>query len=190
MTGRIITGFEHLGIQMKMTPPCTYAEWLPLLDRFRAGDDEVLEALKLGTIEWTNVVAERWVQQVADSLNARLQMLSKQLQTGLDRARGDSFAISNTMLLVRRGLLPLRIFVCIPSLTPEVRAHLESELNRWTVETQKSLERHAEEFRQDQGRLLKIIRDHSLTIVVEPLPSTPSSSEDSTPPVRGRRVIL
>jgi len=145
-----------------------------------------------GSIEWTNVVAERWTRQVADSLTARLQALSKQLQTSLDRARGDYFAISNALLLTRRGLAPLRTFVSLPALPSDVGTHLASELDRWASETQKSLERHAEGIRHDQGRLLKTIRDHPLNTVIDVAPNPPvvQSSASGNPPVRGRRVIL
>lgn len=174
-----------------MNPPQAYAEWLPLLDQFRAGDDSALEAMRRGSIEWTNIVAERWTRQVADSLTTRLQALSKQLQTSLDRARGDYFAISNALLQARRGLSPLRMFVSLPALPPDVKSHLASELDRWATESQKSLERHAETIRHDQGRLLKTIRDHPLTTVVEgSSPPVVQISENSNPPARGRRIIL
>jgi hypothetical protein len=175
-----------------MNPPRTYAEWLPLLDQFGAGDDSVLEIMRGGTLEWTNVVAERWTRQVADSLTTRLQSLSKQLQTSLDRARGDHFAISNALLLARRGLSPLRALVSLQALPPDLRNHLTSEVDRWATETQKSLERHAEGVRHDQGRLLKTIRDHPLNTVAETHTSQPAapSSTGGNPPVRGRRVIL
>jgi hypothetical protein len=174
-----------------MNGPQSYAEWLPLLDRFCAGDDSALEPMQCGSIEWTNVVAERWTRHVADSLSTRLQALSKQLQTGLDRARGDYFAISNALLLARRGLAPLRAFINLPALPADVQNHLTSELNRWATETQKSLEHHAEGVRNDQGRLLKTIRDHPLTAVIDtpPAPST-RTSDCPNPPGRGRRIIL
>jgi hypothetical protein len=175
-----------------MNPPSTYAEWLPLLDQFRSGDDSVLDAIRGGSIEWTNVVAERWTRQVTDSLATRLQALSKQLQTSLDRARGDYFTISNALLSTRRGLSPLRHFVTMSASPEDVRDYLASELERWATETQKSLERHAEGVRHDQGRLLKTIRDHPLTKVPEGqtnLRPTPSS-EGGVPPSRGRRIIL
>lgn len=175
-----------------MSGPQAYAEWLPLLDRFRSGDDAALALMQCGSIEWTNVVAERWTRHVADALNARLHALSKHLQTGLDRARGDHFAISNALLLARRGLAPLRDFVSLPAIPVDVRTHLLSELNRWTAETQRSLERHAEGVRHDQGRLLKTIRDHPLTAVSEAPPIAPisQSPESEPPPSRGRRILL
>jgi hypothetical protein len=175
-----------------MSGPRAYAEWLPFLDRFRTGDDTALEAMKSGSIEWTNVVAERWTRHVADSLDSRLQALSKQLQTSLDRARGDYFAISNALLQARRGLAPLRAFVSLPALPNDLQGHLASELTRWATETQKSLERHAEGVRHDQGRLLKTIRDHPLTASGETPSTAPASegSESAAPIGRGRRIIL
>lgn len=176
-----------------MTAPKTYAEWLPLFDRFKAGDDSVLACMHQGSIEWTNVVAERWTKHVADSLTTRLQTLSKQFQTALDRTRGDYYALSNAMLQARRSVGLLSVFVNLPAMPEDVRYHLVSELNRWAAETQRSLERHAEGIRHDQGRLLKTIRDHALTVMpAVPSPQDARRDEDeNVPPVfRGRRVIL
>lgn len=174
-----------------MVAPHVYAEWLPLLDRFRAGDYSALEVMQDGTIEWTNVVAERWTRHVADALTERLQALSKQLQAGLDRARGDYFAISNALLLARRGLMPLRTFVNLRAFPQDVQKYMLSELDRWANETQKSLERHAEGIRHDQGRLLKTIRDHPLNAAPNVEPTTSSAQQPGEPvPPRGRRVLL
>src|SRR6266542_2023950 len=135
--------------------PHAYAEWLIVLDKFGAGDDSVIDAMNQGTLEWTNVVAERWTRQVSTCLNGRLQALSTQLQTMLDRSRGDHFAISNALLMTRRALSPLRSFVRLPVFPDDVKQHLVSELDRWASETQKSLETHAAVVRLDPGRLFK-----------------------------------
>ena len=173
--------------------PSTYAEWLLVLDRFSDGDDSVIAVMSQGTLEWTNVVAERWTRQVAACLDGRLKVLSTQLQTMLDRSRGDYFAISNALLTTRRSLTPLRAFVRLPVFPDDVKQHLVSELDRWADETQKSLETHAANIRHDQGRLLKTIRDHSLKAVASemasPLP-TEAPAGMTNPPVKGRRVIL
>jgi hypothetical protein len=175
-----------------MTSPRTYAEWLPLLDRFAEGDDSVVSLLSGGRIEWTNVVAERWTRQVSACLSVRLQALSKQLQSGLDRARGDRFAISNAIIIARRGLVPLRAFVSVPAYPSEVQAYLLSELDRWVSESQKSLEKHAEGIRHDQGLLLKAIRDNPLSAPTEaPAPIPIRETGDAvTSLTRGRRIIL
>jgi len=173
--------------------PSTYAEWLLVLDRFSEGDDSVVTVMSQGTLEWTNVVAERWTRQVTACLACRLQTLSAQLQTMLDRSRGDYFAISNALLMTRRALTPLRTFVCLPVFPDDVRKYLASELDQWVAKTQNSLETHAATIRHDQGRLLKTVRDHALTVVITATSAvSPAATSDDAPsqPTRGRRVIL
>lgn len=175
-------------------PPRTYAEWVLLLDRFRAGDQEdqaLLAAMQQGSLDWTNVVAERWTRQLADTLTARLTALSKNLQRGLDQSRGDTFAISQAMLKAKRALAPLSALTSLPCLQEQVRGHLNSELSRWTRETQESLERGARQDRTDSTRFLKLLRDHALVL---PAPSSMQSNPDPAPQPdvagRPRRVLL
>lgn len=172
-----------------LNTPHEYASWLPLLDRFREGDDSVLDLMHQGSIPWSSVVAERWTMQVSSALEARLKRVSKQLQLHLDRARGDGFAIARALLDARRALQPLWHFVAIPCLPANVGDHLKSELTRWASETQAALEKHAGEIRADNGRLLKTIRDNSLTRAADGhLP--PAAKGAEPPPPSGRRVIL
>lgn len=177
-----------------MTAPRTYADWLPLLDGFRSGDNKFLAEMQGGTIEWTNVVAERWTRQVTDCLNERLTVLSREFQHALDRAAGDHLAIGNAMLLARRTLEILRNFAALPAANQDVRAFLSSQLESWATQTQQSLERNAMLVRHDQGRLLKTIREHALTARPATVPSAKVQSEPapqpSAPIIRGRRVLL
>lgn len=169
--------------------PSAYASWLPLLDRFREGDDAALDLMRQGSIEWSNVVAQRWTQHVTAAFEGRLQAISKQLQLGLNRSSGDAFALARSLLDARHALQPLRAFISLPSLPEEVRNHLQSELERWATQTQDRLEKGAQEIRADNGRLLKIIRDNSLAARAETSP--PAATEiDDAPPRRGRRIIL
>jgi hypothetical protein len=173
-------------------PPRIYAEWLPLLERFREGDDGALDSMRRGAIEWTNVVAERWTARVAETLSVRLQVVSRELQIGLDRSRGDLFAISKAMIGARRSLIPLRALASL-SCTPEgVRKHLVSELERFIRQTQETLEKGAQEIRRDNGLVLKAIRDNPLTAMAcSDVSEMGSSSESPERAVtRGRRVIL
>lgn len=169
--------------------PHTYAEWVPLIECFGAGDDSVLERMRAGTIEWTNIVAERWTLRLSEALSARLKQVSKQLQLAFDRAAGDTFAISRAMLGARRSLRPLHAATSLPCLPENVRAHLTDELRRFVAETQNGLETGAKRIRHDDGHVLKALRDNPLTT---PQPTSPETVGDGTlePPLRGRRVLL
>jgi hypothetical protein len=170
-------------------PPRIYADWLPLLDRFREGDDSVLEALSGGSIDWTSGVAERWTAQISSALTSRLQALSHRLQRGLDRSR-DMFSVSRSLIDARRALAPLRTLASLPCAPEEVRKHLNSELDRFIRQTQESLETSASALRNDHGQLLKAIRDNPLTAAIDGgAPAAESKTEESAPG-RGRRVIL
>lgn len=175
-----------------MSPPIaprTYAEWAPLLERFGEGDDSVLESMRAGTIEWTSVVAERWTSRLSEALSARMRQISKQLQLALDRAAGDTFAISRAMLGARRSLTPLHSATTLPCLPGNVRAHLTEELRRFVTETQTGLETGAKRIRHDDGHVMKALRDNPLTT---PPPDSPDAAGDGPPEpsFRGRRVLL
>lgn len=172
------------------TPPTTYAAWQELLDRFRAGADELLPALEGGRIEWSPVVAERWTQRMSEALGDRLRALSTQLQRDLDRARGDRHGIESALVRAGRGLGPLARFCRLPGAPSEVRSHLLGELERWVRQTRSSLEAQAARSRDDQGLLLLSIRSVCLEIPAEAA-EMPGRTADSEPPavVRGRRIL-
>ncbi|HEX3579603.1 MAG TPA: hypothetical protein VHY33_13650 [Thermoanaerobaculia bacterium] len=170
--------------------PATYAEWVPLLDRFRDGDDSVLELLLAGTLEWTNVVAQRWIARVAEAFDARLKTVTSRLQLALDRSRGDAFAVSQALLGVRRALAPLHAAAAMACAPESVRVHFAGEVARFAARTQESLEASAKRNRADL--LLKALRDNPLTVVV-PVPrsaETDTASAATVQPGRGRRILM
>lgn len=173
-----------------ISPPSAYADWLPLIEQFRDGDDTVLPAMQSGKLEWTNIVAERWTMRMAEAFKARLEKVSRQLQTAMDRASGDAFAVSKAMLAARRALSPVRAAAALACLPDHVRAHFSDEVARFATQTQESLESSARRIRIDGGAMLKAIRDNPLT-AVESLDPDPEPPSDSSPPsARGRRVLL
>lgn len=173
-----------------MASPRTYAEWVPLIDSFRNGDNNALGEMAGGTLEWTNVVAERWTKHLGDCLNERLHALSRDFQRSLDRAAGDHLAMGNAMLAVRRTLGILRQFCELKAAPAEVRQFLRSNVEAWATQTQQSLERSALLVRHDQGRLLKTIRDHALTVRTPVSAPTVVPPEPQASPTRGRRVMF
>jgi hypothetical protein len=174
----------------RISPPGAYAEWLPLIEQFRDGDDAVLPAMQSGKLEWTNVVAERWTARMGEAFKARLEKISRQLQTAMDRAGGDPFSVSKAMLAARRALSPLRAVAAVPGLPDHVCKYFSDEVTRFATQTQESLESSAKRIRTDGGAMLKAIRDNPLT-TAEPPPGDPDPPSDSSPPsARGRRVLL
>ena len=170
--------------------PAAYADWLPLIEQFRDGDDTVMAAMQNGKIEWTDIVAERWTTRMAEAIKVRLEKVSRQLQTAMDRAAGDAFGVSKAMLAARRALSPVRAAAALPCLPDHVRNHFSDEVVRFATQTQESLESSAKRIRGDGGAMLKAIRDNPLT-TVEPPAADPEPSSDSSPSTaRGRRVLL
>jgi hypothetical protein len=163
---------------------------VPLLERFRDGDDSALELMLDGTLDWTNVVAERWTARVAEAFEARLKDVTSRLQLALDRARGDAFAVSQALLGARRALAPLHAAAAMPCAPENVRQHFAGEVVRFAERTQESLEASAKRNRADV--LLKALRDNPLTVVLPALVSreTNSASDATAQPARGRRILM
>ena len=68
--------------------PHTYAEWVNVLEIFKARTDdfEVLEAMQNGTIEWQAGVADRFVKRLIDAVNDRLNHATDKLNKDMQRA--------------------------------------------------------------------------------------------------------
>ena len=71
-------------------PPHTYAEWARLIERFRLREDrdEVLDAMRAGTLEWQTGVAERFTGRLLDAANSRLNSAADRFQRDLSRSAG------------------------------------------------------------------------------------------------------
>ena len=180
---------ESVSDDPSVRTPNNYAEWIDLIERFRDGDDDALTAMARGSIEWTNVVAERWTKHLINALTVRIKAIQINLQRSLDRAAGDTFAISSALIDARRRLGPLRGLTTIECLDVRVRALLTDELNRWARETQESLEKGAKRPGSSDGRLLKAFRDNALTGSVEGSLPRPNA-ECGVSTSRHRRIIL
>ena len=174
----------------QVSPPAAYAEWLPLIEQFRDGDNAVLPAMQNGKLEWTNIVAERWTTRMAEAIKVRLERVSRQLQTAMDRAAGNAFTVSKAMLAARRALSPVRAAAILPCLPDHVRNHFSDEVARFAMQTQESLENSAKRIRTDGGAMLKAIRDNPLTAEESPAADPEPPSDSSPPSARGRRVLL
>ena len=118
--------------------PGIYADWSPLFDRFAQGDDSALETMETGTIEWTDIVAERWTRLVANCLASRLGDLSKELRNRLVCARNQA-DVDAAVRWTNGRLVPLNRLCRLPCLDGKVREYLDDACSHWVSRTRMAL---------------------------------------------------
>jgi len=168
-------------------PPRAYAEWLPVLDRFANGDDDALHDLALGEAPWTSGVAQRWTSQVVFALETRLTALSDSLQRALRRAMSHDDQ-ARALIAARRRLAALNTFAGLDCIPDEVQARLRAQIESWQTNTQNALEKSARSVRDDDGRMLKVLKENAL--VRATAGSTTPIPDPSRNGGRGRRILL
>lgn len=140
--------------------PHTYAEWVNVLETLKAktNDDEVLAAMKQGTIEWQSGVAERFSKKLADAVNSRMNAASDKFQRDLDRSNGEERVIVQSLLALRKELNFLLQVVDFPALPDKYRLQYRKLVLEQADQAQSSLEESAK--RDRSGKLSSIVRNH------------------------------
>lgn len=143
-----------------MQAPHTYAEWVKVLDLFRARQDdrEVLAAMQQGSLEWQSGVADRFSKRLVDAVNARMNTASDKFQRDMSNARGAEGAIVQALLSLRKEMALLAQAVDIPSLPVEYRRQYVQLVLDQANHMQDSLEDSAKKDRS--GKLSSIVRNH------------------------------
>ena len=143
-----------------MQAPHTYAEWVKVLDLFRARQDdrEVLAAMQQGSLEWQSGVADRFSKRLVDAVNARMNTASDKFQRDMSNARGAEGAIVQALHSLRKEMALLAQAVDIPSLPEEYRRQYVQLVLDQANHMQDSLEDSAKKDRS--GKLSGIVRNH------------------------------
>ena len=145
-----------------ISAPHTYADWAKVLDTFksRSNDQEVLAAMKNGTLEWQSGVAERFSKRLIDSVNYRRNNASDKFQKDLSRANGSEGVIVQALLTLRKEMAFLTQAIDLPVLPDGERRHyLQLVLDQADL-MQKSLEDSAKKDRS--GKMSSIVRNHKV----------------------------
>lgn len=145
-----------------MVAPHTYSEWSSVLAVFKekSNDDEVLAAMKSGTIEWQSGVAERFSKKLIDAVNARMNAASDKFQVEMTRARGQEGAIVQAILFLRKEMMFLANAIDLPALPEGDRSHYVGLVKEQANNIQKSLEDSAKNDRS--GKMSSIVRNHKV----------------------------
>lgn len=142
--------------------PHTYSEWVTVLMNFKnkKDDENVIRAMKAGTVEWQSGVAERFSQKLVDAVNTRMNAASDKFQTDMSRARGQDSEIVKALLALRKEMALLADAINLPALPEEQRQQYLRLILEQADTMQSSLEDSARKDRS--GKLSSIIRNHKV----------------------------
>ena len=142
--------------------PHTYSDWINVLASLKnkTDDDDVLCAMKAGTIEWQSGVAERFAQKLIDAVNVRINLASDKFQTDLSRARGQGGAVVHAILALRKEMVFLAQAINLPAIPEDERKCYLGLVMEQADAMQKSLEDSAKNDRS--GKFSSIVRNHKV----------------------------
>ncbi|MCD7754803.1 MAG: hypothetical protein LUJ09_00465 [Firmicutes bacterium] len=143
-----------------ISPPHTYAEWVSILDMLKSktNDEEVLQAMLQGTVEWQSGVAERFSKKLIDVVNYRMNSATDKFQTEMTRSRGQERAIVQALLALRKELRFLSKAIDLPALPDANRQHYHQLVVSQANSIQSSLEDSAKT--DHSGKLASIVRNN------------------------------
>lgn len=139
--------------------PHTYAEWSEIIKELRnaGNDEEVLAAMKLGTLKWQSGVAERFTQKFLEAINSRMNRAADRFQKSILRANGQESEIISALLFLRKEMAFLKRVTDLPVLPEQERSSFRNIVIDQAKAMQHSLEETAK--RDRSGRLSSIVRN-------------------------------
>lgn len=148
-----------------ISPPHTYAEWVSVLDMLKnkTNDEEVLQAMLQGTVQWQSGVAERFSKKLIDAVNERMNGATDKFQKEITRSHGQECAIVQSLLALRKELNFLSKAIDLPALPKEDRQHYRQLVVSQANNIQNSLEDSAKADRS--GKLASIVRNNRVNII-------------------------
>ena len=145
-----------------MKPPAAYAEWSSCIDELCRGgrDDEMIELMRLGTLDWTGGVAERISRRMFEFINHRLQRAAERFQRDLQFACGDENALILAIVGMRKQFNTLWQAAHLPIFPAYAQKSFADALQQFVEQSQKSLEDSSSG--DITGRLAHVVRNNSL----------------------------
>ena len=143
-----------------ITPPRTYSEWVDILDALmrKENDEEIVEAMHKGTIEWQSGVAERFSRKLIDVVNSRIDGAMDKFHREIGRAAGQERVIIQALLGLRKELRLMAKAINLPAIPEKDRDQYYQLVITHANNVQKSLEDSAR--RDRTGKLASIVRNN------------------------------
>lgn len=140
-----------------MKTPMIYSEWVDILNilKNRTNDEEVLEVMKKGTIEWQSGVAERLTKRLINIVNERMQYAIDKYQSV---KYYDERGFIQSLLNLRKELKFLSEVLNIAIIPEKDREQYRDLVVNQANIIQNSLEKSAKN--DHSGKLLSIVKNH------------------------------
>jgi hypothetical protein len=145
-----------------MQSPHTYGDWANTISELLSGehDEEVLQSMKAGTIQWQTGVAERFTTLLSNAINSRINSAIDKFQKETSRTGASGATMIQGLLALRRELAFLLDVVDLPALPEEYRNAFCELVRSSADKLQSSLEDSAKSDRS--GQLSSIVRNHKI----------------------------
>ena len=145
-----------------ISPPTTYAEWVKILDMLKdkTDDQDFMDAMLSGSLEWQSGVAERFSRKLVDVINFRMDAASDKFQSELSRAHGQERVLVQALLALRREMSFLSKAICLPVIPEKDRNEYKQLVIDQANTMQSSLEDSAKNDRT--GKLASIVRNNKV----------------------------
>lgn len=144
-----------------MKAPETYAEWNMMLKSLREGGvrEDILQALSAGKLEWQDGVAQRFAQQLSDTINTIINKANDVFSRQMQQPNGGEGAAVQGLLHLRRELGIAQRLASLPVLPEDVCRDYQKMVQEQADRMQQSLEDSARKSDRS-GKLLSIVCNH------------------------------
>ena len=146
-----------------ISAPHTYSEWTKVIAllKEKENDEDVLTAMKNGTLEWQAGVAERFIKRIDDAVAFRMNQAVDRFQRNMMHAGQSESVIVQSLIGLRKEMAFLREAVEIQAVPDEYRKQLCKVVADNVDKIQGSLEDSAQKADRS-GKLSAIVRNHRI----------------------------
>lgn len=151
-----------------IAPPHTYAEWVKAFDLLKESnerEEELLQVLYEGTIDWIPGVAERFIKQVNAVVDKRFDDSGQKLRRDLAYAKGAEHLLVPALIAERkRSEFVVRI-VQMPAIPNTMKRNFLQAIDSAIQKLQTSLETSAKQ-NDPTGQLYRVVRNNPVTVEI------------------------
>ena len=144
--------------------PKIYIEWVNILNllKERKNNEEILEKMENGKLEWQDRVAQRFVDKLTQVINYRIKIATDKFSQDLSRGTRNERVTVQSLIALKKEFLFCSRICKIRILPDEIQKKLYELIADQAKNIQTSLENSAKNDRT--GKLLSIVRNNKISI--------------------------